>query len=102
MPSSFAKLLNDVCGTPRRDVYRYSAVGQMRDLHNAQPIHVDKALKWLGVTQIEMVMLLRSGRVPPPAYQDDGVPIWRWDDLAALAHQLERQREPTWASPRLR
>jgi hypothetical protein len=92
-PSDFGKFLNDVYARPRTDVSPYGAYGNPTMVRNSQPVTVEKALKWLGVSQGQMVGLLRSGDLPAPAHQDDGEPIWRWDDIAELADRLERVRE---------
>jgi predicted DNA-binding transcriptional regulator AlpA len=86
--AAFEQTLIDKWVVERSDIYD-RGIGSVRAVNTAQPIRLDRVVEWLGVSEEELLHLLKSGDLPRPGKDGHGRVIWRKDEVERLATERE-------------
>ena len=76
----------------RKDVLEH-CMGPQEVAVAATAVRPHRVLSALKVTEEELLELVRSGVLPPPADWGHGRVAWRWDEIDAAAKRLDAARD---------
>jgi predicted DNA-binding transcriptional regulator AlpA len=90
MTDKFEQKLHGEWAVPRTDILNSFEIAPLRELDASQPIRPEQALKYLKISEDELIELLKTGELPRPGKQTKGRVAWRFDEVRALAPLRDR------------
>lgn len=89
MTPTFEQKLHDEWAVQRNDINDGEIV-PLGELDASQPIRPEQVLKYLKISEEELIELLKTGRLLHPGKQTKGRVAWRFDEVRALVPFRDR------------